>query len=120
MSYEPSIMIQFQERTGEQAFDFNFKAYREVEFGKVWAALSYRRSFDGAEFLEGGSISDQKLQYITPILGVNYKQFMFAYTYSYQVGTIKFESGGHHQITIGFDFLGGRQPAYDCNCPAIN
>ncbi|MFT5102636.1 MAG: type IX secretion system PorP/SprF family membrane protein [Candidatus Latescibacterota bacterium] len=120
MSYEPSIMIQFQERTGEQAFDLNFKAYREVEFGKVWAALSYRRSFDGAEFLEGSSISDQKLQYITPILGVNYKQFMFAYTYSYQVGTIKFESGGHHQITIGFDFLGGRQPAYDCNCPAIN
>lgn len=120
MSYEPSIMFQFQERTGEQAFDFNFKAYREVEFGQVWAALSYRRSFDGAEFLDGSGIGDQKLQYITPILGVNYKQFMFAYTYSYQVGTIKFESGGHHQITIGYDFLGGRPPAYDCNCPAIN
>ncbi len=119
-SYEPSVMFQFQERTGEQAFDINFKAYREMDFGKLWAALSYRRSLDGSEFVDGAGIGDQKLQYITPIVGVNYKQFMFAYTYSQQVGTIKFESGGHHQITIGYDFLGGRPEPYDCNCPAIN
>jgi hypothetical protein len=44
------------------------------EFG----GLSYRRSFDGAEYIDGNTISKQKLQYITPI-GVNFDKFMFAY-----------------------------------------
>lgn len=119
-SYEPSFMFQFAERSGEQAIDVNFKAYRTMDFGQLWGGLSYRRSFDGAEYLDGASIESQKLQYITPILGINYNNFMFAYTYSYQVGNVKFESGGFHQITLGFDFLGGRDEPYDCNCPAIN
>jgi len=119
-SYEPSFMFQWKERTGEQAFDINFKAYREMDFGKVWGGVSYRRSLDGAEFLDGNEINNQKLQYVTPILGINYKKFLFAYTYSYQIGTVRFESGGFHQLTLGYDFLGGRQEPYDCNCPAIN
>lgn len=119
-SFEPSALVQFQERTGEQTVDVNFKAYRMMDFGKLWGGLSYRRSFDGAEFLDGNEIKGQKLQYFTPILGVNYKNFMFAYTYTYQSGQVKFESGGFHQITLGYDFLGGRPEPYDCNCPAIN
>jgi len=119
-AYEPSFMFQFSESTGEQSLDANFKAYREMDFGKIWGGISYRRSFDGSEFLDGTEISDQKLQYITPVLGVNYNKFMFAYTYSYQIGNVKFDSGGFHQITLGYEFLGGRNEPYDCNCPAIN
>ncbi|MGV6829657.1 MAG: PorP/SprF family type IX secretion system membrane protein [Flavobacteriales bacterium] len=119
-TYEPSFMFQFSESTGEQSIDANFKAYREMNFGKLWGGISYRRSFDGAEYLDGSQIKDQKLQYITPVLGVNFKKFMFAYTYSYQIGNIKFDSGGYHQITLGYNFLGNRQEPYDCNCPAIN
>jgi len=119
-TYEPSFMFQFTERTGEQSFDINMKAYRAMDFGKLWGGLSYRRSFDGAEYLSGTEINSQKLQYITPIIGVDYKKFMFAYTYSNQIGDVKFDTGGFHQITLGFNFLGGRQEPYDCNCPAIN
>jgi type IX secretion system PorP/SprF family membrane protein len=119
-TYEPSVLFQFQERTGEQTVDVNFKAYREMDFGQLWGGVSYRRSFDGAEFLDGQEIKGQKLQYYTPVLGINYKNFMFAYTYSYQAGNIRFQSGGFHQITLGYDFLGGRPEPYDCNCPAIN
>ena len=103
-AYEPSFLFQFTERTGEQTIDVNFKAYRNMDFGQLWGGLSYRRSFDGAEFLDGTEISDQKLQYVTPIVGINYKNFMFAYTYSYQIGNIRFDSGGSHQITLGDDF----------------
>ena len=81
--------------------------------------VSYRRSFDGAEFQDGTEIGEQKLQYVTPVLGVNYNKFLFAYTYSYQVGTIRFESGGFHQLTLGYDF-GKREEPYDCKCPAVN
>ncbi|SRX53773.1 type IX secretion system membrane protein PorP/SprF [Aequorivita sp. CIP111184] len=119
-SYEPSFLFQWSERTGEQSVDVNFKAYREMDFGQLWGGLSYRRSLDGAEYLNGEEVKVQKLQYFTPVLGVNYKNFMFAYTYSYQAGNVKFQSGGFHQITLGYDFLGGRPEPYDCNCPAIN
>ncbi|MFG0329815.1 MAG: type IX secretion system membrane protein PorP/SprF [Phycisphaerales bacterium] len=119
-SYEPSFLFQWAERTGEQAVDVNFKAYRRMDFGQLWGGLSYRRSLDGAEYLDGGGAKAQKLQYFTPVLGINFRNFLFAYTYSYQTGQVRFGSGGFHQITLGYDFLGGRPEPYDCNCPAIN
>ena len=119
-TYEPSFMFQFQERTGEQSVDINMKVYRAMNFGKLWGGLSYRRSFDGAEYLNGIEVENQKLQYFSPVLGINFKKLMFAYTYTQQSGNVRFNSGGYHQITLGFDFLGGRDEPYDCNCPAIN
>ena len=119
-TYEPSFMFQFQERTGEQSVDINMKVYRAMEFGQLWGGVSYRRSFDGAEYLNGIEVENQKLQYLTPVIGINFKKFMFAYTYTQQMGDVKFDTGGYHQITLGFDFLGKRAEPYDCNCPAIN
>lgn len=119
-SYEPSALFQWAERTGESTIDINFKAYREMDFGKLWGGLSYRRSLDGAEYKDGTQVKNQKLQYFTPVLGINYNNFLFAYTYSYQTGSVRFESGGFHQITLGYNFLGGRSEPYDCHCPAIN
>lgn len=117
--WEPSVMFQYADETQESSFDVNFKAYRDVDFGTVWGGLSYRRSLDGAEFVNGTQVKNQKLQYISPFLGLNYKQFMFAYTYSYQANSIVLSNGGFHQITLGYDF-GKRRDPYDCNCPAIN
>ena len=118
--YEPSFMFQIQERTGEQSIDINGKVYRAMEFGKLWGGISYRNSFDGAEYLNGIDVANQKLQYLTPVIGINVNKFMFAYTYTQQMGNVKFDSGGFHQITLGLNFLGGRAEPYDCNCPAIN
>ncbi|MEO8517155.1 MAG: type IX secretion system membrane protein PorP/SprF [Flavobacterium sp.] len=117
--WEPSVLFQLTDRTKEKSFDVNLKAYKTVDFGRLWAGLSYRRSFDGAQYVDGTVLKNQKLQYITPILGVNYKKFMFAYTYSNVMGDIKFDTGGFHQITLGYDF-GCRKERYDCNCPAVN
>src|SRR5690554_6707183 len=118
--FEPSFLFQWTERTGEKNIDANLKVYRTMEFGKLWGGLSYRRSFDGAEYMSGSQVKGQKLQYVTSVLGLNYGNFLFAYTYSYQMGDIKFESGGFHQITLGYDFSSSRIEPYDCDCPAIN
>ncbi|MFD2822191.1 type IX secretion system membrane protein PorP/SprF [Lacinutrix iliipiscaria] len=118
-SYEPSIMFQHKDGTKESSFDINLKAYKEMDFGKIWGGLSYRRSLDGAEYLDGSSVNTQKLQYISPILGVNYKDFMFAYTYAYQANSVVFNNSGFHQITLGYNF-NCRKEKYHCNCPAIN
>lgn len=116
---EPSVLLQLTEFTREKTVDINAKVYRDVDFGRVWAGLSYRRSFDGAQFLTNGNFGEQRLQLFTPIVGVNYKNFLVSYNYSYQSGDIRFDNGGFHQITLGYDF-GQTERRLDCNCPAVN
>lgn len=117
--FEPSVLFQMVEKTTEKSIDINFKAYKNLDFGRLWAGLSYRRSFDGAEYLDGTTVSKQNLQYITPIVGVNYKNFMVAYTYSQLSGAVKFDNGGYHQITLGIDLF-CKPVKYDCYCPSVN
>jgi len=118
--YEPSFLFQFFESTEESAIDVNFKAYREVDFGTIWGGVSYRRSLDGAVYgVNSMNTSVQKLQYLSPIVGLNYNQFVFAYTYTYQLGQEKFHMGSFHQITLGYNLFESRGP-YDCRCPAVN
>jgi len=116
---EPSVLFQLSEFTNEKAIDINAKVYKDVDFGKIWGGVSYRRSFDGAQFSTNGSAGAQRLQLFTPIVGANYKKFLFSYNYSYQTGDIRIGSGGFHQITLGYDF-GQSEKRYNCNCPAIN
>ena len=118
--WEPSVLFQLVEKTEEKWIDVNIKAYKNLDFGKVWGGLSYRRNFDGAQYLNGsGAVVAQKQQYITPIIGVNYNKFMFAYTYSYLSGDINYDTGGFHQITLGIDLF-CKKERYDSKCPAIN
>ena len=117
---EPSILFHHVSQTKESQFDINAKVYKKTNFGKLWGGLSYRRSLDGAEYATGGgSAASQKLQYITPFVGVNVDKYMIGYTYSNQTGQIKLVNGGFHQITLGVDLF-CRPEKYDCNCPAIN
>ncbi|WP_062056483.1 PorP/SprF family type IX secretion system membrane protein [Aquimarina longa] len=119
-SIEPSIMYQATDQTQESTIDTNLKVYRGFDFGTVWGGVSYRRSLDGAEFSKDGtSVESQQLQYITPFVGVNYKKWLVGYTYSYQSNSVVLTDGGHHQITLGYDF-GKRKERWDCNCPAVN
>ncbi len=118
-SYEPSVMFMYRDETKEALIDGNIKVYKEMDFGTVWGGISYRRSLDGAEFLNGNGVSSQKLQYITPLIGVNYNNYVFAYTYSYQANSVVFNNGGFHQLTLGINF-GCRREKYECKCPAVN
>ncbi len=116
---EPSLLYQWSDATSEQSIDINFKAYKELTFGTLWGGLSFRQSFDGAEFLDGIQVRDQQLQWLSPIIGVDYKDFMFAYTYSYQFGDVTFDAGGFHQITLGYDFWKSKEPV-PCHCPWVD
>lgn len=116
---EPSFLFQYVDETKEKTIDLNLKAYKDFDFGKLWGGLSYRRSFDAAQYEKNGSVETQRLQYLTPIIGLNFKSYMVSYTYSHLIGDIKFDQGGFHQITLGINLFCKREK-YDCNCPAIN
>lgn len=119
-SFEPSVLFQAREATNEMAVDVNLKTYYELEFGKLWGGLSYRNSFESTEYTtDGQEIKRQQLRYITPFVGVDYKKFIFGYTFSYQLNSLVLSNTGFHQITLGYNFGESRQ-RYDCKCPAIN
>ena len=118
--WEPSIMFQLVNQTKEKSLDVNLKVYKQLEIGKLWGGLSYRRALDGAEYKVENATRVQKLQYITPIVGMNYKDFLFSYTYSVVSGAVNFsQGGGYHQLTLGMNLF-CRPEKYHCNCPAIN
>ena len=110
VNLEPSFMLQLREGTGEVITDFNIKAYKSFNKAQLWAAVSYRRSFDK------GAI--ENLNYLTPIVGINYKQMMISYTYTKQLGDIIFSDTGYHQVTLGINVFCKRQRA--AACPNIN
>lgn len=118
---EPSILFQLTDFTQEKTIDINAKVYKDLNDNTtLWGGLSYRRSFDGAQFQQNGTFGEQRLQLFTPIAGVNVNRFMFSYNYSYQTGDIRFDNGGFHQITLGYDFGEKAENRYDCYCPAAN
>ncbi len=119
LQLEPSFLFQYVDKTKEKTVDLNVKAYKNLDFGRLWGGLSYRRSLEANSNSSSGASFNQKLQYLTPLVGINYKQFVFAYTYSHLVGDVKFDQGGFHQITLGIDLFCKREK-FDCNCPAIN
>ena len=107
---EPSIMMQFRETTGERIADFNLKAYKMFRDTQFWAALSYRRNFDVNAI--------QNATFISPIIGVNYRNYMFSYTYTQQTNDIVLTNTGFHQISLGIN-LWTREPRAAA-CPNIN
>ncbi len=111
IQFEPSVMLQLVERTGEFSMDVNLKAYKRIGDNKqIWAGLSYRNS------IEENSI--ENLKQLTPIIGFDYKRFMFSYTYSKQLGDVVLDNNGHHQITLGVNLFCTPQRA--TGCPNIN
>lgn len=116
--WEPSVMFQFEEKTKESKLDINLKTYKNFHEGMVWAGISYRTSLYAQNSVEKNT-PKQRLKYITPIVGFDYKKVMFAYTYSLVTSDIIFDNGAYHQITLGIN-LSCRKQKYNCYCPAIN
>ncbi|PWG06889.1 PorP/SprF family type IX secretion system membrane protein [Polaribacter aquimarinus] len=107
---EPSIMIQLREGTGDRIADINLKAYKKIGNSSIWAALSYRKYF------ESNSIENSK--FITPIIGLNYKNLMFSYTYTRQLNDVVLTSSGFHQVSLGINLKTTAPRA--AACPNIN
>lgn len=107
---EPSVMLQLKEQTSEKVIDVNFKAYKNIDNAQLWAGVSYRTSFDSSTF--------DNAQYISPIIGVNYKRFMVGYTYTKQLNDVVISTGGFHQISLGMNLMCRKKRL--SACPNIN
>lgn len=101
---EPSVLYQTFELSKEQIVDFNFKFYRYFRNARLWTGISYRKDFHGLR-TEAENIGDKKaLEWLSPLLGMNYKKMMLSYNYATMTGQPTFSSTGIHQLTFGFSF----------------
>jgi type IX secretion system PorP/SprF family membrane protein len=107
---EPSVMLQFKESIGQREVDFNIKAYKTISQTQLWAALSYRRSFDASPI--------DNSQFLSPIFGVNYENFMFSYTYTKPMNDIVLTNTGFHQVSVGMNLW--TRERREAACPNIN
>lgn len=112
VQFEPSVMGQFIERTQESFLDANMKIYVPFENGEVWGGVSYRRGFDGSTY--------EAPNYISPLLGVTFYNFMFSYTYTKQQNDILFGDGGYHQLTLGYNFGCKEKFSRQSSCPNLS
>ena len=110
IQFEPSTMLQIVERTREKFIDINAKIYKKFDKAQLWAGVSFRQGFDGNAI--------EELQYLSPLVGVNYKQFMVGYTYTKQSGDYLIDDGAYHQITLGVNLF--CKPQRGAGCPNIN
>lgn len=111
LQYEPSFLVMYDPYFETTTLDVNMKIYKNVATSKLWLALSFRQSFDGQ--------SSENWNYLSPILGVNYRNFVFAYSYKEQLGNLSFvPKGGYHQLTLGWDVFVKKSRL--AACPNIN
>lgn len=116
--YEPSLLLQYTEKTQAKLLDVNMKFYKQFDAGRAWAGLSYRRDFDAAEYSKGDKEKKQALQSLSPFIGGSYKSISLTYMYTHSIGNVTFDKGGYHLFTIGLDLFKTKS-TLDCNCPIV-
>ncbi|MGB2128082.1 MAG: PorP/SprF family type IX secretion system membrane protein [Flavicella sp.] len=108
---EPSLMAIYEPYFERTRFDFNCKFYKTLKKAQVWGAISYSTT--------SGDPALPSREFITPIFGMNYKQFMCSYAYSQQLGGVGLSSkGGYHQLTLGMNVFVRKSRL--SACPNIN
>jgi len=109
---EPSAMIQYQEYNEQLTTDTNLKFYFDLsEYNMVYIGASYRKDWSDNNY-------DSGYQSITPIAGVQFDKFTFAYTYTYDMSDFPISNNGFHQITLGYNFNCQKQTVKQ-GCPEI-
>jgi len=124
VSLEPSLMYATIPEIKEAFTDINLKTYYKLnEQSKIYGGISYRFNFDGSETTSDNEIiSSQRFKAVSPFFGIDFKDFLFAYTYTNQLDEVKISNAGYHQITLGYNFRGSRslrEGVRKCNCPAF-
>ena len=103
-NFEPSILLQHEEKTNDSAMDLNFKIYRLIKDGRLWLGGSYRQNKISIPLNDGIKMVNQKYEHFTPIMGLNFKKMKFSYQYTTILGEVGFVNSGIHFIGIGVQF----------------
>jgi len=102
---EPSIFYQYFESDKRSSTDVNVKFRHKAFEDYYWIGVSYR--FLNDQLFEPLNIS--------PMAGMLYKNFYFAYSYQVTLNELINYNSGTHMVTVGVDLFQGVS-----NCPCTN
>ena len=103
-NFEPSILLQYEEKTQDNSLDLNFKIYRLIKDGRLWLGSSYRQNKISLAYNNGAKMIHDNYKHFTPIAGLNYKKMKFSYQYTSSIADIGFVNSGIHFVGIGVQF----------------
>ena len=101
-NFEPSLLMQYLEKTEESSWDASFKIFRLFGKGRAWLGISYRQNNIGVDLRYNDVSQTQYNRNCTPLVGLNYNKFKFSYQYSLPLGAFNFGKGGVHFVNLGF------------------
>ena len=102
---EPSFLIQFLEKTEESSLDMNLKVYRLVKKSRIWLGASFRQNFVEIDTPSETKIPKQNYTHFTPVFGMNYNRYFYAYHYTSNLGIFNLGTLGLHYFSIGISFF---------------
>jgi len=121
---EPSVQYSYTPNTNEQLLDINTKVYFDMPKGVLtWGGVSYRRGIDYINYVtDDEDLIPSNFNSISTFLGIHYNDFVFAYTFTNQIGISGISNSGFHQVTLGYNFGKDSRPyrgssRWSCNCP---
>jgi len=107
-SFEPSVLLMRDFLTSQTSIDFNIKGYYDLEYDQIWFGIASRNSIDGAESdknLMNNAYAGQKLSIVSPFVGVNYRNFVFSYNYTFSLSKENYLPLGIHQFSLGYNLF---------------
>lgn len=105
LQYEPSVMLSYDESAKNIGLDVNMKIYKNILNTRFWFAFSYAKK-------------NKNTYDLSPIFGIDYKDYVFSYIYTETFGNQNVINEGVHQITLGINVF--KKKFRQTACPNIN
>jgi hypothetical protein len=102
-SIEPFAMIQFVEYANLPSFDINLKPHHSLNNLNLSFGASYRFGTQPNANLFTGENLNQNHKQLTLLKGLQFRGFLFYYTYTQSFEDIQIAPFNGHQFTLGFD-----------------
>lgn len=99
-NFEPSLLFQHAEQNRQNVIDLNFKIFRILKNGRLWAGISYRQNDIGIPYVYSGENQSQKMVLISPLLGLNLRKMSFAYFVTTQTEAATLMPRGIHSLQL--------------------
>ena len=99
-NFEPSLLFQHAEQNRQNVIDLNFKIFRILKNGRLWAGMSYRQNDIGIPYIYSGENQSQKMVLISPLLGLNLRKMSFAYFVTTQTEAATLMPRGIHSLQL--------------------
>ncbi|MGC6479059.1 MAG: PorP/SprF family type IX secretion system membrane protein [Flavobacteriaceae bacterium] len=104
-NFEPSILYQYAEQNRQNLLDLNFKIFRILKNGRLWAGISYRRNDISIPYQVNGESFSQELNVLSPLLGLNLRKMSFAYFVTTTTGAATLLPRGIHTLHLIFQLF---------------